>query len=44
MDHVRTLVTLGRAAREDAGVNVRQPLQQMVCVVPGDASLDPNVR
>jgi isoleucyl-tRNA synthetase len=42
MDHVRTLVTLGRAAREDAGVNVRQPLQQMVCVVPGDASPDPN--
>ena len=42
MDHLRTLVTLGRAAREDAGVNVRQPLRQMVCVVPGDASLDPN--
>jgi isoleucyl-tRNA synthetase len=42
MDHVRTLVTLGRAAREDAGVNVRQPLQRMVCVVPGEGSLDPD--
>ncbi|HYN83586.1 MAG TPA: isoleucine--tRNA ligase [Gemmatimonadaceae bacterium] len=43
MDHLRTLVTLGRAAREDAGVNVRQPLQRMVCVVPGGGSLDPKV-
>jgi isoleucyl-tRNA synthetase len=34
MSHVRTLATLGRAAREDAGVKVRQPLQRMVCVVP----------
>ncbi len=34
MDHVRTLSTLGRAAREDAGVKVRQPLTKMVCVVP----------
>jgi isoleucyl-tRNA synthetase len=34
MDHIRTLSTLGRAAREDAGVKVRQPLAQMVCVVP----------
>jgi isoleucyl-tRNA synthetase len=42
MDHVRTLVTLGRAAREDAGVNVRQPLQRLVCVVPGEGSLDPD--
>jgi isoleucyl-tRNA synthetase len=42
MDHVRTLVTLGRAAREDAGVNVRQPLQRMVCVVPGEGALDPD--
>ena len=30
----RMLATLGRAAREDAGVKVRQPLQRMVCVVP----------
>jgi len=34
MTHVRTLAKLGRAAREDAGVKVRQPLQRMVCVVP----------
>jgi isoleucyl-tRNA synthetase len=34
MAHVRTLSTLGRAAREDAGVKVRQPLARMVCVVP----------
>jgi len=34
MNHIRTLSTLGRAAREDAGVRVRQPLGQMVCVVP----------
>jgi len=34
MDHVRALAKLGRAAREDAGVKVRQPLQRMVCVVP----------
>jgi isoleucyl-tRNA synthetase len=34
MTHVRTLATLGRAAREDAGVKVRQPLSRMVCVVP----------
>jgi isoleucyl-tRNA synthetase len=34
MDHIRMLSTLGRAAREDAGVKVRQPLSRMVCVVP----------
>jgi len=34
MQHIRTLATLGRAAREDAGVKVRQPLSLMVCVVP----------
>jgi isoleucyl-tRNA synthetase len=34
MQHIRTLATLGRAAREDAGVKVRQPLSRMVCVVP----------
>ncbi|MEO8580821.1 MAG: isoleucine--tRNA ligase, partial [Gemmatimonadales bacterium] len=34
MHHVRTLATLGRAAREEAGVKVRQPLARMVCVVP----------
>jgi isoleucyl-tRNA synthetase len=34
MAHIRTLATLGRAAREEAGVKVRQPLARMVCVVP----------
>jgi isoleucyl-tRNA synthetase len=34
MGHIRTLATLARAAREDAGVKVRQPLARMVCVVP----------
>jgi len=34
MQQLRTLATLGRAAREDAGVKVRQPLGRMVCVVP----------
>ena len=42
MGAVRTLATLGRAAREDAGVKVRQPLSRMVCVVPygSDYSVD----
>ncbi|MDQ3080781.1 MAG: class I tRNA ligase family protein, partial [Gemmatimonadota bacterium] len=35
MEHIRALSTLGRAAREEAGVKVRQPLSQMICVVPG---------
>ncbi len=34
MVHIRTLATLGRAAREEAGVKVRQPISRMVCVVP----------
>jgi isoleucyl-tRNA synthetase len=34
MSHIRTLATLGRAAREEAGVKVRQPLGELVCVVP----------
>jgi isoleucyl-tRNA synthetase len=34
MAHIRTLATLGRAAREEAGVKVRQPLGRLVCVVP----------
>jgi isoleucyl-tRNA synthetase len=34
MRSVRTLATLGRAAREQAGINVRQPLSRMVCVAP----------
>ena len=35
MDAVRTLATLGRGAREQAKINVRQPLGHMVCVAPG---------
>jgi isoleucyl-tRNA synthetase len=35
MAHVRELAKLGRAAREEAGIKVRQPLSRMVCVVPG---------
>jgi isoleucyl-tRNA synthetase len=34
MSDVRELVRLARAAREEAGVNVRQPLSRLVCVVP----------
>ncbi len=34
MAAVRTLATLGRAAREQAKINVRQPLSRMVCVAP----------
>ena len=35
MDAVRQLVTLGRAAREQAGVRVRQPLRTLRAAVPG---------
>lgn len=35
MEHIRALSTLGRAAREEAGIKVRQPLSRMICVVPG---------
>jgi isoleucyl-tRNA synthetase len=34
MADVRRLVALARAAREEAGLNVRQPLSRLVCVVP----------
>jgi len=34
MHAIRTLARLGRAAREDAKVKVRQPLARMVCVAP----------
>ncbi len=36
MAEVRALATLGRAAREEAGIKVRQPLSRLVCVA-GDA-------
>jgi len=40
---VRTLSRLGRAAREEVGIKVRQPLQTMVCVAPNvpDETLEP---
>ncbi|HET9426050.1 MAG TPA: isoleucine--tRNA ligase, partial [Gemmatimonadaceae bacterium] len=34
MDAIRELSRLGRAAREVAGINVRQPLPRLVCVAP----------
>jgi isoleucyl-tRNA synthetase len=37
MAAARTLATLGRAAREVAGIKVRQPLGTMTCVAPGIA-------
>jgi isoleucyl-tRNA synthetase len=43
MASIRTLATLGRAAREQAGINVRQPLSRLVCVAPkmSEAALAP---
>jgi isoleucyl-tRNA synthetase len=45
MSAVRTLARLGRAAREEAGIKVRQPLARLVCVAPevDDAALEPLV-
>jgi isoleucyl-tRNA synthetase len=45
MAAVRMLATLGRAAREEAGVKVRQPLARLVCVAPdvSDRELAPLV-
>jgi isoleucyl-tRNA synthetase len=37
MSAARTLATLGRAARESAGIKVRQPLGTLTCVTPGVA-------
>jgi isoleucyl-tRNA synthetase len=38
MSAARTLATLGRAARESAGIKVRQPLGTLTCVAPGVAT------
>jgi isoleucyl-tRNA synthetase len=35
MGTLRSLATLGRGAREQAGITVRQPLARLVCVAPG---------
>jgi isoleucyl-tRNA synthetase len=37
MDAVRTLSTLGRAAREEVGIRVRQPLGTVYAVIPAGA-------
>ena len=39
MSAVRVLSTLGRAAREDVGIRVRQPLGVLYAVVPGKIAL-----
>ncbi|MGQ0647116.1 MAG: isoleucine--tRNA ligase [Gemmatimonadaceae bacterium] len=36
MEEVRELSRLGRAAREEASINVRRPLARAFCVVPAD--------
>ena len=45
MSAVRTLARLGRAAREEAGIKVRQPLTRLVCVAPNvpESQLEPLV-
>ena len=40
MAHVRTLSTLGRAAREEVGIRVRQPLGRLLAVIPGTPPSD----
>ena len=40
MAAVRTMSTLGRAAREEAGIRVRQPLGRISAVLPGDPPPD----
>jgi isoleucyl-tRNA synthetase len=45
MSAIRTLARLGRAAREEAGIKVRQPLMRLVCVAPHvtESQLEPLV-
>ena len=40
MREIRTLARLGRAAREEAAIKVRQPLSRLVCVVPSAFAAD----
>ena len=40
MARVRTLSTLGRAAREEVGIRVRQPLGRLLAVIPGAPPAD----
>ncbi len=43
MSAIRELARLGRAAREEVGIKVRQPLSRMICVAPNvsEAALAP---
>ena len=43
MDAARMLVSLGRAAREDVKIRVRQPLRSVRAVVPGGRALSEDV-
>lgn len=43
MDDVRALVRLGRAAREEAGIRVRQPLPAVRSVLPAGRRLSPEM-
>ncbi|MFC1662373.1 class I tRNA ligase family protein, partial [Gemmatimonadota bacterium] len=43
MEAVRALVSLGRAAREDVQIRVRQPLKRMFAVLPDQVPLDENL-
>ena len=43
MAAVRSLVSLGRAAREEVKIRVRQPLSRLFAVVPGDLEIRPDV-
>jgi isoleucyl-tRNA synthetase len=43
MGAARVLVSLGRAAREDAKIRVRQPLRRVEAVLPGGRSLSDDV-
>jgi isoleucyl-tRNA synthetase len=43
MELVRTLVSLGRAAREEVKIRVRQPLRRLYAVLPGGRSLEGGV-
>jgi isoleucyl-tRNA synthetase len=43
MDDVRRLSALGRAAREDAGIRVRQPLRSVRILLPSGRTLSPEL-
>jgi isoleucyl-tRNA synthetase len=43
MEDVRRLATLGRAAREEAGIRVRQPLSTLLAVVPSGRRVSPEL-